>query len=120
MKEIHPKFIETFSMFPAVPVELPSSLWLYFCYGIPPGGFMTAVLCNDFCDAVCRAHPMLTAETLRSLAKWLINCAPSDSFGSADKMRRWQSLTNDERKDIMILYRLRPSVVEILKGEYTA
>lgn len=114
-REMHPQFKETFRYY-EFPLELQEAFWNYFAYGWEPGGFGMAILRNNFCDAVCRAHPSLSSENLRHIAKWFANSPPPMSFGSDTKIEAWKALTDDERRDIMIEYRLRPSVIDILKG----
>lgn len=111
----HPQFLLTFRDFD-VPEEMKEAFWNYFAYGWDPGGFGMSILKNDFINAVCRAHPVLSVENLRHIAKWLINYAPTGSFASAENVKSWITKTDEERRDIMIEYQLRPSVVDILKG----
>ena len=116
MRAMHPQFDDTFLHYGNVPDELKHGFWNYFAYGIEPGSFGMAVLCNDFINASCRAHPALTVATFRDMAKWLVNCAPSGSYGNEETVIAWCRKSDQERLDIMIEYRLRPSVVDILKG----
>jgi hypothetical protein len=116
-RKMHPWFEYTFSMYyNEVPTDFRESLWMYMAYGIEPGSFGMAVLRNDFASAVFSAHRMLTADTFRDLAGWLDSCAPRQSWGSKENVEDWIKLTSVERRDIMIGCRLRPSVVDILKG----
>jgi hypothetical protein len=114
---MHPWFDRTFAdYYPEVPIDFRESFWMYMAYGIEPGGFGMAVLRNDFVGAVARAHRMLTADTFRDLAGWLDGFAPRQSWGNKENVESWMKLTSVERRDIMISYRLRPSVIDILKG----
>jgi len=114
-RTIHPQFKSTFDGY-SVPEEMQEAFWNYLAYGWDPGGFGMAILRNDFSGAVLRAHPALTSENLRHIAKWLSNSPPPASFGSDTKISEWQALTDEERRDIMIEYRLRPSVIDVLMG----
>lgn len=114
-RDAHPWFKATFVDY-TVPEEMKEAFWNYLAYGFDPGGFGTAIFSNDFLRAVSSAHRMLTSDHLRSIALWVQNYAPADSFGSLDKMYIWQSKTDEARRDIMIKYRLRPSVIDVLKG----
>jgi len=113
---MHPQFGETFQYAPDVPLDIQESLWNYLAYGVSPGGFLTAVLCNDFMNAVCRADFSWTGKSLQQLAKWILNYAPMDSWGSAGAMINWMKKDDIERRDIMIELRLRPSEFDILRG----
>lgn len=114
-REMHPQFKETF-LHSDFPVEMQEAFWNYLAYGWDPGSFGMAILRNSFMDAVARAHRALTAEHMREIAVWFANVPPPMSFGSDAKIEAWKALTDDERRDIMIEYRLRPSVIDILKG----
>lgn len=120
MRTMHPQFDSTFEHFPNVPIELREGFWNYFAYGISPGSFGLAVLCNDFLGAAVRAHPSLPSATFRDMAKWLLHHAPRHSFGDKKTVEVWIQKTNQERQDIMIECKLRPSVIDILKGEAVA
>lgn len=84
-------------------------------YGWDPGGFGLAILRNDFCDAVCRAHPALSSETLRGIAKWFYNTRLPDAFGSDEKIKEWKMLTNQQRREAMEGLGLCPTVFDILR-----
>ena len=114
-REMHPQFKATFDHHD-VPVEMQEAFWNYLAYGWDPGSFGVAILRNDFAGAVLRAHRALTAECFRSIAIWFANVPPPMAFGSDAKIEAWKALTDDERRDIMIEHRLRPSVIDVLKG----
>lgn len=114
-RTIHPQFKATFENF-AVPEEMQDAFWNYFAYGIDPGSFGMAILRNDFFDAVIRAHRALTSEHLRNISRWFLNVAPKIAFGSEEKIKDWKALSDEERRDIMIEWRLRPTEFDILRG----
>ena len=116
MRTMHPQFDTTFEHFPNVPQELREGLWNYFAYGFEPGSFCTAVLCNNFISAACRAHPALTLASLRDMAQWLMYHAPHGSWGDEEKVIAWCRKTDQERLDIMIAVGLRPDEFDILAG----
>jgi hypothetical protein len=55
---------------------------------IEPGGFLLAVLRNDFRYAVERAD-VHNAPRLLSIVRWLYNHAPAPCWGSAEKVGQW-------------------------------
>jgi len=114
-REMHPWFKETFTGY-EFPEEMQEAFWNYFAYGWNPGGFGMAILRNNFMDATARAHRSLTAEHFRQIAIWFANVPPPMSFGSDAKIESWAALSDNERRDIMIEYRLRPSVIDVLMG----
>ena len=112
-----PRFEDSFEFYPDVDLDFRQSLWLYMMYGIDLGSFGMAVLRNDFHDAMNRAHRALTAARLRALTNWLYDNAPRISYGSEQNIITWKSLSDEQRRDILIECGLRPSVVDVLKGE---
>lgn len=56
--------------------------------GLYPGGFLTAVLCNDLFGAVARADSSNMAA-LADITKFVYNEMPSSSWGSAEAMRKY-------------------------------
>lgn len=113
---MHPQFDDTFYHFPNVPVEMRESFWNYLAYGIDPGSFGMAVLCNNFMNASVRAHPALTVACFRDIAKWFQHHVPREAYGGIDNVMEWKTKTDQERMDIMIAVGLRPSEFDILRG----
>jgi hypothetical protein len=64
------------------------SLYNYFVYGYEPGSFMTAVLSNDLYGAAGRAD-FENRLRLHMYARWLMNHAPYQSYGSPETVRGW-------------------------------
>ena len=64
------------------------SLWHYIERGRDPGGFLTAVLCNDLSKAVGRADGR-NVELIPNYVKLLYNHAPSGCWGSEQKFWAW-------------------------------
>lgn len=74
--------------FVAFPTHLQNSLRDYIDRGIPQGGFLYHVLCNDLEAAVLRA----TDEELlflRALIQWVQTCVPEAAWGTEAKYLRW-------------------------------
>jgi hypothetical protein len=114
-RTIHPQFKDTFSLYGGVPEGVQVSLWNYLAYGLEPGSFVRAVLENNFLMAATRADHV-SEQCLKSLAIWVINKMPYGSHGNAEAMQSWMAKTDEERLDIMIEMRLRPGVIDILRG----
>jgi hypothetical protein len=55
---------------------------------IPPGSFLTAVICNDLREAVGRADDDNLAH-LPAFIGYFYNEAPSRCWGSEEKMQAW-------------------------------
>jgi len=113
-------FVESFQHFPGVPIDTIEALWTYFSYGLLPGSMLSAALTNNFYAMASRMHPSLPSTFPTHLAGWLLNCAPDGSFGNEANVRTWVGLTDDIRREQMIQCRLRPSVIDILKGTHSA
>ena len=64
------------------------SLYNYFVHGLHPGSFMMSMLCNDLCGAAGRAD-FVNIGLLGEYAKWLVNHAPYQSYGSPEAVRGW-------------------------------
>jgi hypothetical protein len=67
----------------------------YVTQGIPPGGFLTAVICNDLHEAVGRAdaHNILA---LHSIVAYFYNNTPSACWGSPAEMKDWMTARREE------------------------
>ena len=55
---------------------------------VPPGGFLTACLCNDFLQGVLQADDQNT-KILKQYARFIMHEVPFESHGSPDKVRAW-------------------------------
>lgn len=60
----------------------------YIEKGLPPGGFLRAVLENDLVGAFAKADEVNTRE-MYWWAEWLYNEAPSACWGSPEKVTAW-------------------------------
>lgn len=120
MKIMHRMFVASFDDLSPVDEDMKAAMWLYMCHGIEPGSFGMAVLHNDFMTAALMAHPALPASVFKGLAQWLKFMAPYQSYGSEQQVKKWQSFTDEQRRDFMIESGLRPSVIQILTGEESA
>lgn len=83
----------------AIPSHMMAAIRRYIEYGIKPGDFLTAIICNDFQDAVGRADD----ENIRNLpayAAYLYSEAPTECHGSPEKMRAWISAKRGDTKEV--------------------
>lgn len=60
----------------------------YFCQGLPPGGFTTAVLAGDLFSAAMKAD-YWNKPNIAKIANWISNNAPSGSYGSPEHVKNW-------------------------------
>jgi hypothetical protein len=80
--------------------KLPDERWhepvaRYLENKIPPGSFLSAVICNDLREACGRAD-MLSRVQLFDLVVWFYNYAPSNSWGSPEKFEAWLRPATEE------------------------
>jgi hypothetical protein len=95
-------------------------MYNYLVYGFEPGGFFTGWYAGD-AMAIIRSHPGNTVESLKDLAKWMLNCMPPEAKGSYEKVRAWIKMSDDERRKILeewdLVFSEEKETWMILKGE---
>jgi hypothetical protein len=73
-----------------VPDHTQEAFETYLIEGYPPGGFLLAVLLNNFVLAAGRAD-YINKQHLGSIAHWVSHSAPPASWGSEQKVNDWLS-----------------------------
>ena len=71
-----------------VPDHTKGALERYILRGIPPGGFLEAVLSNDLKGAFARAD-IENRNAMYEIVTWIHNYAPSGCWGSKDRVNEW-------------------------------
>lgn len=71
-----------------LPGHMQAGARRYVERGIPPGHFMTAVICNDLFEAVGRADDT-NKHALADWARFFYNEAPRGCFGSPEHFQEW-------------------------------
>ena len=71
-----------------LPEHCRDGMRLYIERGVIPGKFLTPVLCNNLVDAYGQADDINTAR-MRDYAEFLYNDAPSECWGSKEKVIAW-------------------------------
>jgi len=71
-----------------IPEYMMGGIQRYIDHGLEPGDFLTAVICNDLHLAVGRADD-LNIVNLPAYVGYLYNEAPSECWGSREKMEAW-------------------------------
>lgn len=74
-----------------LPDHMQEGMQRYIEHGILPGDFLLSVLCNDFVTAFMRADS-INIDHMIEYAYFLHWQAPSDCWGSAEKVKRWSEL----------------------------
>ncbi len=80
-----------------IPEHMHCAITDYIVDGIPPGDFLTAVLSNDLQEAVARADSENQAALVQWVC-WLYNEAPSDCWGSLEKVADWIQKKHEARQ----------------------
>lgn len=76
-----------------VPAHMHDGVINYLFDRLPPGGFMTALLSNDFMEAAARADEK-NQRALMNWATWLYNHAPRPCYGSPEAVEWWLKADN--------------------------
>lgn len=81
-----------------MPDHMKDAMKNYLEHGISPGGFLTAVLCNDLKEAVGRADSTNLAA-LPNIVSYCYNEIPSTSWGSPEKFEAWLNSFKDKKDE---------------------
>jgi hypothetical protein len=73
-----------------IPDHMFGAVKRYIMQGIPPGSFLTAVICNDLREAFARADDQ-NAAAMHGWIKFFYNYTPSGCWGSPDAYRGWMA-----------------------------
>ncbi len=73
-----------------IPTYMHAGIIRYLLWGIPPGGFLRSVICNDFMGIVGRADGT-NINHLRDYAN-LMSIIPGGCVGSVEKYDNWVKL----------------------------
>lgn len=79
-----------------VPMHTQESLENYLIHGYSPGGFLASVLTNNLYGAVARADH-INKDSLVAITNWVVNHAPSMSWGSRELVDLWASDADGRR-----------------------
>ena len=71
-----------------LPFGLRGAVYRYVEFGVPPGDFLTAVLCNDL-RAACGLADDNNRGRLFEIVSWFYNEAPEPCWGSPERVRAW-------------------------------
>lgn len=77
-----------------VPEIIRDSLERYLNNKIPAGGFLTAVLENNLCEAFARADSFNSAN-MKNIVGYIYNNIPNNSWGSKEKVATWLNNKNE-------------------------
>lgn len=80
-----------------LPERMHGAIQRYLENGIPPGDFLTAVICNDLTEACSRADDE-NRHLLFEYVKFFYCYAPTGSWGSKDNFEAWMKHCADIRQ----------------------
>jgi len=79
-----------------LPLSAQGGMRRYIEDGIPPGGFLQAVLSDSLVEAYARADSENT-ERMRDYAAWLYSDCPRTAWGSQKIVQQWMEERESER-----------------------
>ena len=107
-----------------VPGDFADPMYNYLVYGYEPGSCFTAVLANDFMQAMQSSHPVNTVEAFKALVGWIRDTMPIESYGSYLTVKHWLKLQEDDRRQVLenhrLVYTTKEEMWLILKNEKTS
>lgn len=71
-----------------LPFDTKEQIDNYVKYRVPPGGFLYAILSNNFMDVVMKADDR-NIRCLVDIARYLYNDTPCDCWGSIENVENW-------------------------------
>ena len=109
----------TFTKWGVDELDYMGPMWGYLVDGFEPGSFFTAVLANNFIDAVRSSHPANTIPALKKLSGWINDYMPTQAWGSYDQVKAWLALADHERRTTLeqagLIYTTKKEVMLILQ-----
>lgn len=83
-----------------IPIHTQGALSRYVEEGYMPGGFLTAVLCNDLMGAIARADGE-NIHAIKEICMFVYNRIPADAWGNAEKMRTYTKKVWDMKEGVV-------------------
>lgn len=117
------RFMETLNKWD-VPREYANVMFDYFVNGFAPGSFFTAVMANDFVNAMASSHPANSIPGLKSLVGWMRSTMThGKAWGNKEIVDHWLELTESQRRAVLVehglLYSEQDEIMLALKNERT-
>jgi hypothetical protein len=116
------RLLETFKVWD-VPKDFADLFYNYLVHGYLPGSCFTSVLANDFVGAIGRSHPNNTVNAFKSIAGWLGDSAPAESYGSYEAVTAWSKLDTMQRRAILerdhLVFTKEDEMMLVLQGKRT-
>ena len=97
-----------------LPPHLQGGVQRYIEQGIPPGGFLTAVITNNLLLAILHADSISLAA-LPEIVRFFYNEGPAQSWGTDEKMKWWMKTGHKKYMDLSEYTERKPYTVEIIR-----
>ena len=97
-----------------LPPHLQGGVQRYIEQGIPPGGFLTAVITNDLFLAISHADNISLAA-LPEIVRFFYNETPTMCWGTEEKMKAWIKTGHKKYTDLSEYIERKPYPVEIIR-----
>lgn len=115
------RFLQTASDF-MVPRNYADPIYNYLVYGLEPGSFFSAVLANDFFDAMDHSHPGNSVLSLKNLVSWIHSMNGYKLFwGNEKAVKAWLKMPENKRREKLeergLILPEQEEIVLILKDE---
>ncbi|CAB4241686.1 hypothetical protein UFOVP71_224 [uncultured Caudovirales phage] len=114
------RILETFSRW-EVPHDFAQPFYNYLVYGWEPGSCFSAVLANDFYNAMSHSHPANNVVSFKALVGWIRDIMPRESYGSYHTVEEWTKLSASERRTSLenagLVYSPEEEMILTLQGE---
>ena len=101
-------------LWPHVHVDCQEAIFNYLLHGYEPGGFLVAVLVNDLYAAACKAD-FVNVEHLGYVAKFVVQALPTMCYGSAERVRNWSTMDQEERERVLVSAGMIPDTFQLIK-----
>lgn len=106
-----------------VPKDFAEPMYNYLVHGFTPGSCFTAVLANDFQNAIGHSHPANTITAFKALAGWIRDTVPLYARGTYKAVENWIKLSDAERRAVLeeheLIYPEQEEILLILRNTYT-
>ena len=99
-----------------LPRHLQGGVKRYIEKGIPPGGFLTAVITNNLRLAIGHADPTSLAA-LPEIVRFFHNEPPGGCWGTSEEMKLWMETGYKKYSDLSEHTDRKPYHVEIIKAK---
>ena len=104
-----------------VPRDYFDPLYNYLVHGFEPGSFWSAVLANDFMQAVQHSHPANTIDALKNTVGWIQDSFPIEAYGNYHMVKGWLKLEPIDRRMILestdMIYSEQEEIMMALQGK---